>query len=214
MGSIRNGVYGAMSGKAGGLVGSKWKDTPYLRSYAIPKYTNTDSQKEQRGAFGATAKFARLLLGTIIPSLWNRMTTSMSGFNLFVKTNIGEFVGPSFPVTTDVLVGKGILEGVKNLACTYTAGTGALAITWSDNSDINNALSTDLPYVVIADTSGNVYSADLVQDVANQRDKGTLAFSIASGLTPANVICFLGFYRGSGTEFMNSNSTGVICSNP
>lgn len=214
MGSIRNGVYGAMSGKAGGLVGSKWKDTPYLRSYAIPKYTNTDPQKEQRGAFGATAKFARLLLGTIIPSLWNRMTTSMSGFNLFVKTNIGAFVGPSFPVTTSVLVGKGILEGVSGLGCTYTTATGALAITWDDNSAINNALSTDLPYVVIADTAGNVYTADLDDDVANQRSKGTLVFSIAPGLTPSNVICFLGFYRGSGIEFMNSNSTGVLCTAP
>ena len=214
MGSIRNGVYGAMSGKAGGLVGSKWKDTPYLRSYAIPKYTNTALQKEQRGAFGATAKFARLLLGEIIPSLWNRMTTSMSGFNLFVKTNIGAFVGPTFPVTTSVLVGKGILEGVSGLACTYTTATGALSITWDDNSGINNALSTDLPYVVIADTAGNVYCADLVDDVANQRDKGTLVFSIASGLTPANVICFLGFRRGSGAEFMNSNSSGVSCTAP
>lgn len=214
MGSIRNGVYGAMSGKAGGLVGSKWKDTPYLRSYAIPKYTNTDGQKEQRGAFGATAKFARLLLGEIIPTLWNRMTSKMSGFNLFVKTNIGAFVGPTFPVTTDVLVGKGILEGVSGLACTYAAGTGALAITWDDNSGINNALSTDLPFVVIADTAGNVYTASLVDDVANQRDKGTLAFGIVPGLTPANVICFLGYYRGSGLEFMNSDSKGVICTAP
>lgn len=214
MGSIRNGVYGAMSGKAGGLVGSKWKDTPYLRSYAIPKYTNTDGQKEQRGAFGATAKFARLLLGEIIPTLWNRMTSKMSGFNLFVKTNIGAFVGPTFPVTTDVLVGKGILEGVSGLGCTYTTATGALAITWDDNSDVNNALSTDLPFVVIADTAGNVYNANLVADSANQRDKGSLAFSIVSGLTPANLICFLGFHRGSGLEFMNSDSKGVVCTAP
>lgn len=214
MGSIRNGVYGAMSGKAGGLVGSKWKDTPYLRSYAIPKYTNTAGQKEQRGAFGATAKFARLLLGEIIPTLWNRMTSKMSGFNLFVKTNISAFVGPTFPVTTDVLVGKGILEGVSGLTCTYTTATGALSIDWDDNSGINNALKTDLPYVVIADTAGNVYTAMLDDDVADQRDKEHLVFNIVPGLTPANVICFLGFYRGSGLEFMNSDSKAVNCTAP
>lgn len=211
MGRIRNGVYGAMSGKAGGLVGGKWKQTPYLRSYTIPKYSDTTDQKIQRNSFKTTANFARLLLATFVWSFWNRMTSTMSGFNLMIQQNIASVISPDFFITTSFKTSKGNLEPASGLAADYDPTDGSIAITWDNNSGVNNALGSDLVAVVIADKLGNVYLSNIITDPANDRKSGALSATAVSGKTPADMLVFLSFYRGTGSEQVVSNSVGVAC---
>lgn len=211
MGIINQGILGAVSGKVGPVVGGKWKNIPYLRSYVVPKYSSSDDQKAQRSALTAVSNFARKMLTSIVQPLWNPKTSIMSGYNLFIKTNIAKFVTPDFFVTTDVLVAEGNLEGIGDLEATYAPADGTINITWSDNSGVNDALKSDKLYLVVCSKTGNVYAAGMLTGVGDIREtEQKTAFALPGGLAE-NIIVFAGFYRGTGSELVFSTSKAVAC---
>lgn len=89
MGVIKQGIQGGFSGKVGPHVGSSWKGINVMRamptSVANP---NTEAQQAQRSAFKQTSMLASAILTSIIKPFWDREAVKMSGYNLFVKTNI------------------------------------------------------------------------------------------------------------------------------
>ena len=211
MGIINQGILGAVKGKVGPVVGAKWKNIPYLRSYVVPKYTNTDAQAAQRSALTAVSNFARKMLTSIVQPLWNPKTSVMSGYNLFIKSNISQFVTPNFYVTTGVLVADGNLEGIEGLAATYATSDGTVTITWSDNSGINDALASDKLYLVISDKSGNISTAGMYSgatDIRSQKSK--TGFATPHGVA-SDIIVLAGFYRGTGSALVFSPSKAVVC---
>lgn len=212
MGIINQGILGAVSGKVGPVVGGKWKNIPYLRSYVVPAYTNTDAQVAQRSALTAVSNFARKMLTSIVQPLWNPKTSVMSGYNLFIKTNIAKFITPSFAVTTDVLVADGNLEGIDNLSATYSTSDGQIAITWDDNSGVNDALASDKLFLVVCNKNGDIYAAAMLSGATDKRETEAKTAFATPGKAATDIIVFAGFYKGTGSELVFSASKAVVCS--
>ncbi|RZT96000.1 hypothetical protein EV201_0629 [Ancylomarina subtilis] len=146
MGKISQGVLGGFSGKVGNIIGGSWKGIDYMRVKASSvKDANTIKQQNQRAKFKACVSLAKSVMTTIVRPIWNRKAIKMTGFNLFVKTNLPVFDNSGaisdypnlkfsigqLPLPTDLVI---INNG---------AGGGALRATWVDNSGIGFALPTD-----------------------------------------------------------------------
>jgi len=146
MGIINQGILGGVSGTVGNVVGSFWKGIPCLRIKAA-HYNDAQSevQVEQRNRFKAIVEFARSVMDTLIRPIWEKKAVKMSGFNLFLKTNIDVFdetgqltdfenlrmsVG-DLPIAPNIVVENGV------------AGNGAIVVTWEDNSGTGIAATTD-----------------------------------------------------------------------
>jgi len=214
MGIINQGILGAVKGKVGPVVGAKWKNIPYLRSYVVPAYTNTAAQAAQRSALTAVSNFARKMLTSIVQPLWNPKSSVMSGYNLFIKTNISKFVTPDFYVTTGVLVADGNLEGIDDLSATYSTADGQIAINWSDNSGTNDALGSDKLYLVICDKTGAIFAAGMLSGVTDIRETEAKTAFATPGKTASDILVFAGFYRGTGSALVFSPSKAVACTAP
>jgi len=211
MGIINQGILGAVSGKVGPVVGGKWKNIPYLRSYVVPAYSNTSAQVAQRSALTSVSNFARKMLTSIVQPMWNPKTSVMSGYNLFIKTNISKFIAPDFNVTTDVLVADGNLEGIDKLSASYATADGTVSITWDDNSGVNDALASDKLFLVVASKTGDIYSASMLSGATDIRQTEAKTAFATPGKTATNIIVFAGFYKGTGSELVFSTSKAVVC---
>jgi len=151
MGIINQGILGGVSGTVGNVVGGSWKGIDYLRGKA-ENYNDaqTEEQVNQRTKFAACVAFSQSIMDTLIKPIWDRKAVKMSGFNLFMKTNInvfddeGQLIGlenlklsvGSLPLPTGIVVQN---DGVV---------AGAIRITWEDNSGIGKASATDRLRVV------------------------------------------------------------------
>ncbi|WP_321299248.1 DUF6266 family protein [Marinifilum fragile] len=91
MGKYNQGILGPFTGKVGSVVGSSWKGVNYIKSLPGPNASNTEGQQKQRSRFKAVVSFASSLLETLIRPVWNLSAGKMTGYNLFVKTNIVAF---------------------------------------------------------------------------------------------------------------------------
>jgi len=151
MGIINQGILGGVSGTVGNVVGGSWKGIDYLRGKA-ENYNDaqTEEQVNQRTKFAACVAFSQSIMDTLIKPIWDRKAVKMSGFNLFMKTNInvfddeGQLIGlenlklsvGSLPLPTGIVVQN---DGVV---------AGAIRITWEDNSGTGKASATDRLRVV------------------------------------------------------------------
>jgi hypothetical protein len=146
MGIINQGILGGVSGTVGNVVGGSWKGIDYLRGKAESyNDAHTEGQVNQRTKFAACVAFSQSIMDTLIKPIWDRKAVKMSGFNLFMKTNIdvfddtGQLIGlenlklsvGSLPLPTGIVVQN---DGVV---------AGAIRVTWEDNSGIGIAASTD-----------------------------------------------------------------------
>jgi len=88
MGKILSGILGPVSGKIGGVVGGRWKNVPYLRSYTIPGASNTDLQIAQRARFAYIVAAAKPFVGRVFNAYYDKFLSKQSGFNRFISENI------------------------------------------------------------------------------------------------------------------------------
>jgi hypothetical protein len=91
MGKYNQGILGPFTGKVGSVVGSSWKGVNYIKSLPGPNASNTEGQQKQRSRFKAVVSFASSLLELLIRPVWNLSAGRMTGYNLFVKTNMSAF---------------------------------------------------------------------------------------------------------------------------
>jgi len=91
MGKYNQGILGPFTGKVGSVVGSSWKGVNYIKSLPGPNSSNSEGQQKQRSRFKAVVSFASSLLETLIRPVWNLSAGKMTGYNLFVKTNMPAF---------------------------------------------------------------------------------------------------------------------------
>jgi hypothetical protein len=91
MGKYNQGILGPFSGKVGSVVGSSWKGVNYIKSLPGPNTSNTEAQQKQRSRFKSVVSLASSLLPSLIRPVWNLSSGKMTGYNLFVKTNMPAF---------------------------------------------------------------------------------------------------------------------------
>lgn len=156
MGVIKSGIQGGFSGKVGSHVGSFWKGIAVMRkmpdSVANP---NTIGQQVQRSKFKAISSLASSLLVGIVKPLWDRQAVRMSGYNLFVKTNIKAVKDGGIFDFPNLLMSKGRIPTVPITASISELGT-SVAFTWDGQELPAYASEDDSLYIVILDDNGNL----------------------------------------------------------
>ena len=92
MAKVKDGLGLALSGKVAGMVYVQFNGGTYTRS--APKRTK-DSRTPQmiltQKRFGLIVKFCGQFKSSVIPQIWNDAAVKMSGYALFLKTNMPAF---------------------------------------------------------------------------------------------------------------------------
>ena len=210
MGTIKQGIMGAFSGKTGTVIGSSWKGIGVMRgiapSIAIP---NTPAQLAQRAKFSVAGKFLRPL----IPFLrigFKSQAVKMSGFNAAMRYNLENAISGTYPAYeidySKALVSQGNLPGALNPEVTSTTA-GEIKYTWEDNSDDTNASGTDKALLVVYNPARN--KAVTVVD-GNTRTGGSQTITLPSKFSGDEVQCFISFSNETQAVLSNSEFVGGI----
>lgn len=176
MGKFHNGVLGTMTGKVGGVVGRTWKGINTVASYQ-PNVSNpqTNAQMAQRGKLSALTTLASQINTGFIKPLWDRDAKKMSGFNAFIQANIANVSDLGVIDFSKLVASKGKMVAPADLAAVYTASD--VVVTWDSAVSDSYGLATDLCYLFITDSSGNVVATSSGQ-VARSAGTLTVAHSI------------------------------------
>jgi len=154
MGKIKAGILSPVSGKIGGVVGGKWKDQAYLRSFVIPANPQSAAQTTQRNLFGKCVDFAKPLVGPVFNTYTDKFQPKMSGFNFFVKRNITLFTAsPTYP---SVKVTEGKLYFPTADTASFGGTPGQILVTW-DGGLGSNGREADKVYCIAYNATKKVY---------------------------------------------------------
>lgn len=174
MGVIKQGILGGFSGKVAGVVGSSWKGIAVIKSLPLSVANpNTAGQQAQRGAMTQVVAVARLLLASIIGPFWNKFAQKMSGYNMFVKTNIKAFTSAGLTNPNLFFSQRGSLINFATINTTATAGTSQVAVSWVNNSGVADALATDEANIVYYNATQDYWAT---QTNTSDRLTGGVAF--------------------------------------
>lgn len=207
MGKIRQGILGGVSGAVGNVVGSTWKGVNYLRIKA-DNYSDAKSERQvlHRARFSACVALAKFLLESVIRPIWNKKATKMSGYNLFVKTNIGAFSDSGDVSDYDNLqISVGDLRNPLNLSAVDDANTeGGISITWDDNSGEGNAQASD-KLRAVAICEGDVVE---LNNLSATRDMGTVNVQLPFG--PGVEVHIYSFFEDQGKMLFSNSQHALV----
>ncbi len=162
MGKINQGILGGVSGTVGNVVGASWKGIDYIRIKA-DHYNDANSEKQvqHRAKFSAVVALAQSIKLKIIHPIWNQKAVKMSGFNLFVKENIGAYDEEGNVSDYSLLkYSLGNVPNADDLAIADDAAVeGGIKVTWSDNSADEGAMATD-QLMLVAMAADGIYVAE------------------------------------------------------
>ena len=204
MAKIKQGIFGAISGKIGNLVGSSWKGIAIMKikaaSVSNPK---TAGQVAQRTNFKNAVQFASIILSAIIIPLWNRFSVQMSGFNAFVQKNVGLFALSIPSPLSSLIISMGKIGATVISGVIATTANKSIQVSWNDDSGSENRLTSDFAYMVVIneeqmtvqgfDTQTSRYNFSLTCVMDNQP------------LSGEHLSVYLSFRRTDGTMVSNSS---------
>lgn len=210
MAKMKQGIFGALSGKIGNLVGSSWKGIPTLKSLpasvANPK---TAGQVAQRTKMTNIVAFAQVILAIVIKPLWDRFASQQSGYNAFVSRNIALFTAALPSTFADLVSSAGKMAETAVFSITAGNGDQELTVMWGNDAGQGFKLGSDIPYVVIInETNGQVLGYTAVRD----RDDESLVVTGLTSLVTNDIIhVYLSFKRADGTVVSdNSYATDLV----
>jgi len=203
MGVIKQGILGGFSGKVGSVIGTSWKGKAVIKSrplsVANPK---TAGQLAQRGAMTQIVLASRALQAALIQVLWNPMSVGMSGYNLFVKTNIDKFTTSGLATPATFLASRGTLLGAALATSATDVSDDVTVITWVDNSGDADALATDVAVGVSFNATKNIWK---VSGTGATREDETLSIVDTDVQVGDVVHTWVGFYRPNFSKVANSS---------
>jgi hypothetical protein len=170
MAKINQGIFGAVQGKIGNVVGSSYKGIPVLKTKAASVANpQTAGQVEQRTRMTSIVAFAREILASWIKPLWDRFAVKMSGYNLFVSDNVAQFAGGELTTPANLVMSVG------NMAAT--------AIT----SLVQNPPKTQVQVVWVADTEGFHLATDVAFALCYNETNGAITTSTGAARSAASI---------------------------
>lgn len=148
---IKRGILGGFQNKIGNVVGSSWKGIATMRtlplSVANPK---TSDQVAQRTAFSGASKMGSQLLASVVKPLWDRFAQQESGYNAFVRKNIGVFNASGLSAPNDLMISKGTLALSTPISQTWNSATNSLTFAWNPTTQ-GDANPTDEVFIAVID---------------------------------------------------------------
>lgn len=209
MGVIKRGVLGGFSGKVANVIGGSWKGIAYMRSLPLSVANpNTAGQVAQRSAFSDTVLMAQQLLTAIIKPLMDRFASGMSGFNYFVQQNIAEWVSAGVFTWANIRTSIGSLTPIVGQTIMGSAGTNNVGLSWTDNTGIGTAITTDSLYVAVYNATQNYWKFN-----TNLYARGDAAGAFADDVMLQNDVlhAYFSFISLDGTRVSTSGyATAVV----
>lgn len=204
MGKLQGGILGIMTGKVGGVVGSTWKDKNTLRSYrASIAVNNTAKAVAAKDVFSKCVAQAIQINGVIGRDLWQRFEKSQSGYNALVAQFRAAYDANNRFSEKDLVLCKGKIEETPILSTDINSTTKAIKIEWNP-ANTGYQLSTDVPYVVLVSTGGEMLKAFNGEDFAAKRAAGTITVPNFEYDSSYDKYVYLMFKRADGTMVSNS----------
>ncbi|MDD3875803.1 MAG: DUF6266 family protein [Bacteroidales bacterium] len=210
MAIVQNPITGRSKKKFGTAVFSKQFGKNTMRTKPIEvSNPKTVLQKQQRSKFTLMVALSRMFL-SFIRIGFKQVATSMSQFNMFMKTNIKEVISGTYPNYaidfTKLKVCKGTLMGVDSGTAAAAAGR-LVNFTWVDNTGTGDALETDKALQLVI----NYDKGAVLQDTTTK----TRIDEAASLTAPASwvgddVYVYLAFMDESGYKVADSSYLGTV----
>jgi len=160
MGTIKNGANGGFSGKAGSVVGSRWKDISYIKGLSKNR-TKPPSQLqlEQQAKFATAVKFLRPIKDMLNITYAGMKAGKSTGFNMALRQVIKSAVQgvyPDYEINYSAVVlaegGVAIAEG-----SVIAAAGQKLLVSWEPEGNENGRFPEDRITVVIYDPTTNIF---------------------------------------------------------
>lgn len=206
MGKYSQGILGPFSGKVGTVVGSSWKGVNYMKSLPGSNTSNTEKQQEQRSRFKAVVQMASSLLATLIRPVWNLAAEKMTGYNLFVKTNMAAF-NESGDLTSfeDFKASVGSLALPSNLSVANDMDVSSgITVSWTDDSANGVGEADDLLHLVVLTSDDDVQV--LHPGVLRSAETADITLSFSMGL----VQVYAYFGNADGSEYSSDQHETVM----
>lgn len=199
MGTIKRGILGGFSGKVGNVVGTAWKGIAVMKSMPL-SVANPDSagQRDQRGKFKQCVAVASVLLGSIVKPLWDRFAQSMSGFNDFVRSNLGCFTELEFASPQNLIISKGVIAKIPSMTVETELPLPNLDLVFTTTPPNSQGSASDIAYACVY----NARNGDWGVQVSNSaRSTGMITVHMPKGLLADDVLhCYLAFKSEDGTK--------------
>jgi hypothetical protein len=210
MGTIEKGFMGGFNGLLGPAVGSKWKGKAVIKSRPPKKRTGptSDAQLQQQAKFALIVAFLKPLRSLLGLTYKRAAASDMSGLNKAFSANKDAVTGvyPAFVIDyAKVVLSSGTILNA-DVATAASTAAGKVVFTWTDNSDGEDALSSDLAYVA-------VYSEQLKRWVQNPkiaaRNAGTCTLDVTA-FSGKTVQTYIGFMTADQKKISPSLFTGAV----
>jgi hypothetical protein len=137
MAKLLSGILGPVRGKVAGVVGGSWKGKNYIRSYAKPTPTNTTAQSNQRTDFAVAVSAAKPFVTAVFNPYYDKFLSGLSGYNKFIKENIGDVVSHATLALPKVTSGP--LYAGTFTSATFDTSTGTTVLVWTTEHGVDGA---------------------------------------------------------------------------
>jgi hypothetical protein len=133
-------------GRIGNIIAYIVRGKTYYRRKPEKKYfRGTEKQILQRVQFLSCQKLAQMVMDDINKQLWNKRAKTMTGFDLFKKTNYHSFDTTGTIINYEKLIfSKGPLMIPKNISFTINeSSNGTVTATWENKIEDEDAKPSD-----------------------------------------------------------------------
>lgn len=200
MGIIR-GALGKIDQSVGDVTFSQWKGRNVVKQKVPATNTsNSPAQYEQRTRFAAMGRAAQYL-APLFRIGFNNAATSITQYNIFVKRNFQyvTFNDPDAEVLWDQLVvSSGTVGAPAQVAAAYDNATKKVKVTWEDNSNGADALSSDKAYIGIWDqTTNTLYTS--MGTVTRSSGAAGVSINVKSPFSAPASVVYIFFRRATST---------------
>lgn len=199
MGKLQGGILGIMTGKVGGVVGSTWKDKNTLRAYRSSiAVNNTAKAVASKSVFADSVAKAIQINGVIGRDLWQRFEKSQSGYNALVAQFRSAYNDSNIFEPENLILSKGKIEVTPIRSAVVNGVSKDIVITW-DTETSGYQLPSDIPYVVIMSSDGQVLKAYNGDDLLTRRSDGEIVIQNFQQNGSYSKWVYLMFRRNDGT---------------
>jgi len=203
MGVIKRGILGGFSGAVANVVGSSWKGIAVMKSKPLSVANpRTNGQVAQRNSFAAVVAIASAVLSSIIQPCWNRFAVQASGYNDFVRTNIGAFVSGILTNFADFFISIGKMAETQISFVTAELDDYTAVITFPGTFNGAYQAATDVVYLLAYNEATQEFSKSFTSQI---RSDGSASCTFENPFDLNAVIHFyLAFGRADGTVVSTS----------
>ena len=209
MGIVKKGVNGGLSGKAGSVVGSSWKDIDYIKG--LPKKSNkpaTQAQLEQQARFALGVKTLQPITSLLNEGFKGQNSGKATGYNMALQHFPSQAITGVYPTFAvdykNMLISKGNLA--KPSSVTLASDAGTLTISWTVLLSKFGAFSDDEANVLIYNPAKNIY----LPAEGSTRGEGELQIALPADFVGDTVHVFLFFINRDGSRKSESVYAGQI----